>query len=84
MIKLNDLVFDMRFIKNPFYEKNLKSLDGKVMETPIWGKSVKINYEDWTGYAFGMGVERMTMLRYGIKDIRLFYNGDIRVLRQFR
>ena len=54
------------------------------MVDPEVYKSVKINYEDWTGYAFGMGVERMTMLRYGIKDIRLFYNGDIRVLRQFR
>jgi len=37
----------------------------------------------YTGLAFGMGVERMAMLKYGIKDIRLFYENDIRFLRQF-
>ena len=54
------------------------------MVDPEVYKSVQINYNDWSGYAFGMGVERMAMLRYGIQDIRLFYNGDIEVLRQFR
>ena len=38
----------------------------------------------WHGYAFGMGVERIAMLKYDIDDIRLFYNGDIRFLSQFR
>ena len=38
----------------------------------------------WHGYAFGMGVERIAMLKHDIDDIRLFYNGDIRFLRQFR
>ena len=38
----------------------------------------------WHGYAFGMGVERITMLKHDIDDIRLFYNSDIRFLRQFR
>ena len=37
----------------------------------------------WHGYAFGMGVERIAMLKYNINDIRLFYNGDIRFLEQF-
>jgi phenylalanyl-tRNA synthetase alpha chain len=37
----------------------------------------------WHGYAFGMGIERIAMLKYNIKDIRLFYNGDIRFLEQF-
>jgi len=54
------------------------------MVDPEVYKSVEINFNDWSGYAFGMGVERMAMLRYGIEDIRVFYNGDIRVLRQFR
>ena len=36
------------------------------------------------GYAFGMGIERIAMLKHGIDDIRLFYNGDIRFLRQFK
>jgi len=37
----------------------------------------------YTGFAFGMGVERLTMLKYGIDDIRLFFENDIRFLRQF-
>ncbi len=37
----------------------------------------------YTGMAFGMGVERMAMLKYGIKDIRLFYENDVRFLKQF-
>ena len=36
-----------------------------------------------SGFAFGMGVERITMLRYGIDDIQLFYHGDLRFLEQF-
>ena len=45
-----------------------------------------INYdtEKWSGYAFGMGIERMAMLKYGIEDIRLFYSGDVRFLKQFK
>ena len=38
----------------------------------------------WHGYAFGMGVERIAMLKHNIDDIRIFYNGDIRFLRQFK
>ena len=37
----------------------------------------------WTGYAFGMGIERLAMLRYGVNDLRLFYESDLRFLRQF-
>ncbi|MDW7652136.1 MAG: phenylalanine--tRNA ligase subunit alpha [Bacillota bacterium] len=40
--------------------------------------------EEFTGYAFGMGVERIAMLKYGIDDLRLFFLNDIRMLRQFR
>jgi phenylalanyl-tRNA synthetase alpha chain len=45
----------------------------------------RVNYdpEVYTGFAFGMGVERIPMLRYGIDDIRLFYGNDMRFLRQF-
>ena len=39
--------------------------------------------EKYTGFAFGMGVERIAMLLYGIEDIRLFYENDVRFLRQF-
>ena len=39
--------------------------------------------EKVSGYAFGMGVERIAMLKYGIDDIRLFYSNDLRMLSQF-
>ncbi len=39
--------------------------------------------EHWIGFAFGSGLERLTMLRYGINDLRLFFDGDLRFLRQF-
>jgi len=40
--------------------------------------------EKYTGYAFGIGVERIAMLKYGITDIRLFYENDVRFIRQFK
>ena len=40
--------------------------------------------EDVTGFAFGMGVERIAMLKYGIDDLRLLFSNDLRFLRQFR
>ena len=43
-----------------------------------------IDPHEYTGFAFGIGLERITMLRYGIKDMRLLYEGDERFLRQFR
>ncbi|MCP5301252.1 MAG: phenylalanine--tRNA ligase subunit alpha [Chromatiaceae bacterium] len=44
---------------------------------------VGIDSERFLGYAFGMGVERLTMLRYGVNDLRLFFENDLRFLRQF-
>ena len=37
----------------------------------------------WSGYAWGMGIERLAILKHGIDDIRLYFNGDVRFLRQF-
>jgi len=45
--------------------------------------NVGLGYEDYTGFAFGLGVERVAMLKYRIDDIRLFYTNDLRFLRQF-
>ena len=45
---------------------------------------VGIDNETWTGFAFGMGVERLAMLRYGVNDLRLFFENDLRFLAQFR
>ena len=53
------------------------------MVDPEVFQSVSYDSKIWRGYAFGMGVERIAMLKYGIEDIRLFYGGDIRFLRQF-
>ena len=46
----------------------------------------KVNYDinTYRGFAFGLGIERIAMLKYGIDDIRLFYEGDVRFLRQFK
>jgi phenylalanyl-tRNA synthetase alpha chain len=46
-------------------------------------KSCNIDPEEYTGFAFGMGIDRITMLKYGITDIRDFFINDIRMLKQF-
>tara|TARA_B100001250_G_scaffold409927_1_gene435272 strand:+ start:317 stop:1297 length:981 start_codon:yes stop_codon:yes gene_type:complete len=53
------------------------------MVDPEVFKNVGYDSKIWRGYAFGMGVERIAMLKHDIDDIRLFYSGDIRFLRQF-
>lgn len=56
---------------------------GAGMVDPNVFKAVHYDAEKYTGFAFGMGVERITMLKYGISDIRLFYENDMRFLSQF-
>jgi phenylalanyl-tRNA synthetase alpha chain len=46
-------------------------------------RSVGIDPERYTGFAFGLGVERFAMLRYGVDDLRSFFDNDVRFLRQF-
>ena len=46
-------------------------------------KNVNIDSEQYSGYAFGMGVERLAMVLFGIRDIRTFYENDVRNLEQF-
>ena len=57
---------------------------GAGMVHPRVLSQVKISPEKFRGFAFGMGVERIAMLRWGVEDIRLFYENDIRFLRQLR
>jgi len=45
--------------------------------------NVGIDPRDYQGFAFGMGIDRLTMLKFGIDDVRLFYTGDLRLVRQF-
>lgn len=54
------------------------------MVDPAVLESNGIDPKEYSGYAFGMGVERIAMLRYGVDDIRLFFENDVRFLRQFR
>ncbi|NCF11195.1 MAG: phenylalanine--tRNA ligase subunit alpha [Gammaproteobacteria bacterium] len=57
---------------------------GSGMIHPEVFRHVGIDSERFTGFAFGMGAERMAMLRYGIDDLRIFYDNDLRFLRQFQ
>jgi phenylalanyl-tRNA synthetase alpha chain len=47
-------------------------------------EAVGIDSERYSGYAFGMGADRLTMLRYGVDDLRLFFDNDLRFLEQFK
>jgi phenylalanyl-tRNA synthetase alpha chain len=58
-------------------------IGGCGMVDPNVFKAVNIDPEEFTGYAFGVGIERITMMKYGIKDIRTLYQNDIRFLEQF-
>jgi phenylalanyl-tRNA synthetase alpha chain len=53
------------------------------MVDPELYRFVDYDAETYTGYAFGMGIERVAMLKYGIPDIRTFYENDVRFLNQF-
>jgi phenylalanyl-tRNA synthetase alpha chain len=46
-------------------------------------KSVGYDPVKYSGFAFGMGIERIAMLKYGVNDLRLFFENDLRFLRQF-
>jgi phenylalanyl-tRNA synthetase alpha chain len=58
-------------------------IGGSGMVDPEVFAHVKIDSEKYTGFAFGMGLERMAMLRHGVNDIKFYYEGDIRFLEQF-
>jgi phenylalanyl-tRNA synthetase alpha chain len=56
---------------------------GSGMVHPNVFRAVGYDPEQVSGFAFGMGIDRIAMLRYGIDNIRLLYEGDLRFLRQF-
>src|ERR671931_310373 len=56
---------------------------GSGMVHPHVLRNVGYDPEEVTGWAFGMGIERIAMLKYGIDDLRLFFDNDLRFLRQF-
>lgn len=63
--------------------KEWLEIAGCGMVHPQVFETVGYDPETWTGWAFGFGIERVAMIRYGIQDIRLFYENDVRFLRQF-
>jgi phenylalanyl-tRNA synthetase alpha chain len=65
-------------------KKDWMEILGCGMIDPNVLESCKIDPEAYTGFAFGLGVERIAMLKYGIDDLRSFFENDVRFLRQFR
>ena len=63
--------------------KDWLEIAGCGMVHPQVFENVGYDPEVWSGWAFGFGIERIAMIRYGISDIRLFYENDVRFLRQF-
>jgi phenylalanyl-tRNA synthetase alpha chain len=63
--------------------KEWLEIAGCGMVHPQVFENIGYDPEVWTGWAFGFGIERIAMIRYGINDIRLFYENDLRFLRQF-
>jgi phenylalanyl-tRNA synthetase alpha chain len=63
--------------------KDWLEIAGCGMVHPQVFENVGYDPEVWTGWAFGFGIERIAMIRYGVNDIRIFYENDVRFLRQF-
>ena len=73
---------DMQFASGPLKGKWLE-ISGAGQVHPDVVRNFGLDPERYIGFAFGSGLERLTMLRYGIDDLRLFFEGDLRFLRQF-
>jgi len=74
---------DIQFQSGPLAGRWLE-VAGSGQVHPSVVRNMGLDPEDYIGFAFGMGPDRLTMLRYGVNDLRLFFDGDIRFLRQFR
>jgi phenylalanyl-tRNA synthetase alpha chain len=73
---------DMKFESGPLKGRWLE-ISGSGQVHPAVVRNFGLDPERYIGFAFGSGLERLTMLRYGIDDLRLFFDGDLRFLRQF-
>jgi phenylalanyl-tRNA synthetase alpha chain len=73
---------DMQFGSGPLRGRWLE-ISGAGQVHPSVVRNFGLDAERYIGFAFGSGLERLTMLRYGIDDLRLFFDGDLRFLRQF-
>ena len=73
---------DMRFGSGPLKGRWLE-VSGSGQVHPNVVRNLGLDPERYIGFAFGSGIERLAMLRYGVDDLRLFYENDLRFLRQF-
>jgi phenylalanyl-tRNA synthetase alpha chain len=73
---------DMRFSEGPLRGRWLE-VSGSGQVHPNVVRNIGLDPERYIGFAFGSGVERLAMLRYGVDDLRLFFENDLRFLRQF-
>ncbi len=74
--------FDMKIALKPDAEPDWIELGGCGMVDPNVLKACNIDPEEWTGFAFGFGIERLAMGKYGIPDIRMLFENDVRFLEQ--
>ena len=74
---------DIQFQSGPLAGRWLE-VAGSGQVHPAVVRHMGLDPDKFIGFAFGMGPDRLTMLRYGVNDLRLYYDGDIRFLRQFR
>jgi len=74
--------FDMKIRLREGEEPRWIELGGCGMVDPAVLEMCGIDPEVWTGFAWGMGIERLAMGKYGVPDIRMFYENDLRFLRQ--
>jgi phenylalanyl-tRNA synthetase alpha chain len=73
-----DMMFEEGALKGRWLE-----IAGSGQVHPSVVRNFGLDPEQYLGFAFGSGLERLTMLRYGVKDLRLFFDGDLRFLKQF-
>ncbi|MEO6958870.1 MAG: phenylalanine--tRNA ligase subunit alpha [Burkholderiaceae bacterium] len=73
---------DMMFTSGP-HQGHWLEISGSGQVHPTVVRNFGLDPERYIGFAFGSGLERLTMLRYGVNDLRLFFEGDLRFLRQF-
>lgn len=74
---------DIQFQSGPLAGRWLE-VAGSGQVHPNVVRNMGLDPDRYIGFAFGMGPDRLTMLRYGVNDLRLFFDGDVRFLRQFR
>jgi phenylalanyl-tRNA synthetase alpha chain len=74
---------DIQFPSGPLAGRWLE-VGGSGQVHPNVVRNMGLDPEKYIGFAFGMGMDRLTMLRYGVNDLRLFFDGDIRFLSQFQ